>query len=284
MDGRGESRIAIVLEVHPKMYAIGLMFTSNLVENASDLDLHVHPADIGLPFGLIAETDIQSTAWKWQLGGIGDPLPDDLFDELAAISRRRPTSVSGGRRGAPLSGPKDPRWTWKESEADEIARLTGDCVGTLLDPPRLDLGPLVLPDTWLARELIAEATEALSAGVAVVAPADVMAFEGSNIDDLMLDNVGSEAFLAIQPALLSAVAQADAGSNVTDELTTIPAREIAPADDPLRRLEHGRSTVRLATWPQLWNDDGEGVLATRGSSGRIVRILREPLTIPTGGS
>ncbi len=79
MDSRGDSRIGIVLDVQQEMHAVGLMFTSNLIENATDLDLRLDPIDVGLSFALIAETDIQSTAWEWQVETIGDRLPEPLL-------------------------------------------------------------------------------------------------------------------------------------------------------------------------------------------------------------
>lgn len=270
MDGVGEARLAVVLDDAPSHNAIGVAIASNETEMATEFDLRVEPDETGLPFALVMESDTQGTVWTWQVEVIGTVTADSV-DELERIVHRAPSVLSMGRRGLPLSGRDDPRWTWKEQELDELRALAADCVGALLSPPVLDTAILNDPDfDGFRSERVLDAVQALTDGVAI-ADESLVAFGDLTTTKALLSR---EERLALAAALIEAAGGAQL-SDHTASMAPLEGRSFSPSLDSLRPVVESPHTRRIYTWPAYWTDRDTTVLRTTVAG----RIHRTPLVV-----
>jgi hypothetical protein len=118
--GEGYPRLVVVLAVEGDIVEICLL--SNELEMQSEWDVLLPRERTGLPFHLIAETDLSAPLYAHQLGGRIGSVPEDIDLEDRGDSRR----------GTPIRGETDPRWDWKIEELGELQDLCRVCVCDLL--------------------------------------------------------------------------------------------------------------------------------------------------------
>ena len=67
MDGKGIDRLVLVLDIDDTNKAATVCLVSNEIEFAGAADLILKPAETGLPYDAIAETDMAGPMWTFQL-------------------------------------------------------------------------------------------------------------------------------------------------------------------------------------------------------------------------
>ena len=110
--------------------AAAVLLLTNEAEMATDADFLLPPSATGLPYALLAQTDLYGTVWADQLRPpIGYVAPGAL-----RVAWGLPASAEDDSpgRGMPLRGRLDPRWDFKVSELGELQRLTRDCTRTFI--------------------------------------------------------------------------------------------------------------------------------------------------------
>jgi hypothetical protein len=276
MDADSPARLGLLLVVDGERSAT-FMLLSNIVENATDLDV-ILPADItDLPFDLVAEADIVGTSWQWQLSGPLAHVPETIVDAIERLPGLSDSEALSLPRGMPLSGRTDVRWRWKEDEVLELQSLTADCVRTLLDAPAIDMG--FLASTGLSRTLVQDmllaASDLAATGAASLpsSSAEALGLEEESAVDRMVAELGVDAWLGVSELLISSV------GNDYDLAPTqtgvVPHRRVNTDHDPLRAvIASAQNTVRLITWNELWDDSSEGVIEME-VHGRTQRVIRE---------
>lgn len=276
MDASAPSRLCLILDVNEEYNTAGVALLSNLVENATDLDVSLTTELTDLPFELLVEADVVGTAWQWQLSALVGRLPVSLVDVIERLPRLSDPIALSMPRGMPLTGTSDVRWTWKESEVIELQLLTADCVRTLVSTPTVDVGFLGAEslDRDVVRQMVLTATELVSAGL-VAWPseaAEALGLDQEGATDRMIAELGPDAWLAMNEMLIGSVRDEEQ----TSAPDLLPHRRVDPSRDPLLRVVGGSAaTVRVVTWGELWDDPAGGVLeiAIEGATKRVVREL-----------
>ncbi len=277
MDSEAPARLVLVVDVpsNDSSTAIVLLL-SNVVENATDLDVLLTRETTDLPFDLIAESDMVGTAWDWQLERLLTRLPAVLVDGIEALPRLGDLQALSLLRGMPLSGEADVRWRWKEDEVLELQRLTADCVRTQLDAPTIDVGFLAADDLPVAtaQRMVLAMSELAASGRAVLPPAAAagLALDHPGVAKDLLSRLGPDAWLAMHELLIASIGDEVAAS--PDRVAELPDRRVHPSRDPLRvAAGDAPRTLRVLTWSELWSDEIGGVveIEVAGETRRLVR-------------
>lgn len=143
MDPGAGSLLVLIVNTDPAYAAAQVLALSNEVEMASDTDTLLTGDVTGLPFDVLALTDVTGPAWYVQLG-----------PTLATVDI---TVLDNSPAGTPVEGPSDPRWEWKQEQHEALMRLLGECArqvidespNSVVDPAALDLS--VITEDELAR-------------------------------------------------------------------------------------------------------------------------------------
>lgn len=277
MDTEAPARLVLVVDVPPNDSSTAIvLLLSNVVENATDLDVLLTRETTDLPFDLIAESDVVGTAWHWQLERRFTRLPAALVDGIEALPSLGDVQALSLLRGMPLSGEADARWRWKEDEVLELQRLTADCVRTQLDAPTIDVGFLAsdnLPVVTAQRMALAT-SELAASGRAVLPPAAAagLALDRHDVAQDLLARLGPDAWLAMHELLIASIGDEVAVSHT--RVAELPDRRVHPSRDPLRvAAREVPRTLRVLTWSELWSDDMGGVVEIEvdGETRRLVR-------------
>jgi hypothetical protein len=278
MNSDAPARLVLVVEVPVNgASTVIILLLSNFVEYATDVDVVLSSESTDLPFDLIAESDIVSTAWVWQLDRLVTQLPVAVVDAIAALPRLDDTEAMSLLRGMPLSGDTDVRWSWKEDEVLELQRLTADCIRTQLDVPTVDVGFLAVDG--LPKEAIQHMALAMSelacSGCAVLPPSSAasLGLDDLNASEAMIETLGPDAWLAVHELLISTIGDEVPARTISNE--PLPARRVQPGKDPLpAAVAKSRGTLRLMTWNELWRDSQPDVIEIN-VGGEIKRVVRE---------
>ncbi len=277
MDSDAPARIVLVVDVPPNDSSTAIvLLLSNVVENATDLDVLLTREKTDLPFDLIAESDVVGTAWQWQLERRLTRLPTVLVDGIEALPRLGDLQALSLLRGMPLSGAADVRWRWKEDEVLELQRLTADCVRTQLDAPTIDVGFLAADELPVvtAQRMALATSELAASGRAVLPPAAAagLALDHPEVAHDLLSRLGPDAWLAMHELLIATIGDEVAASPA--RVAELPDRRVHPSRDPLRVAAGDvPRTLRVLTWSELWSDDMGGVVEidVDGETRRLVR-------------
>ncbi len=278
MDSEAPARLILVIDVPSDDSSTAIvLLLSNVVENATDLDVLLPHETTDLPFDLIAESDIVGTAWHWQLERLLTRLPAVLVDGIEALPRLGDLEALSLLRGMPLSGEADVRWRWKEDEVLELQRLTADCVRTQLDAPTIDVGFLAADDLPVAtaQRMVLATSQLAGSGRAVLPPAAAtgLALHHPDIAQDLVSRLGPDAWLAMQELLIGSIGDDVAPSPVRIE--ELPERRVHASRDPLRiAVGETPRTLRVLTWSELWSDESGGVLEI-DVDGETTRVVRE---------
>lgn len=151
---RGEIRVAISAESGGRLILVvsvdqarsfaRCILLDSEVDVSTDLDLFLSANVSGLPFDMIAQSDLDGPIWFSQLGEPLGHVEERLVEALVDFQHDRFRSEFDGLRGLPMSGPLDPRWLRKERELVDLHSLTNGCLMFLLDQEsetKADLDP-----------------------------------------------------------------------------------------------------------------------------------------------
>ena len=134
MDGDRNTRLVLLLESYkdPDPWVNAVLIT-NEIELATDRDIQLSPAETGLSFPILVETDIVGPLFVVQLGPRLVSLPEELLEQLRNAVRGAEVDRERSRRGIPVVTRRDPRWKVKEQELAAMHALAGDCLSALLE-------------------------------------------------------------------------------------------------------------------------------------------------------
>ncbi len=107
---------------------------------AGGTDVILPPEKTGLPYVVVAETDVVAPAWLSQLGPVEGRVDDQILVGVLETERTGVPTVPGCARGAPLRGPLDERYAFKLAEAAELQRLCASCIEALSGRAQLSFG------------------------------------------------------------------------------------------------------------------------------------------------
>jgi hypothetical protein len=281
MDAGGDLRLSLVVDVDDEHCTVAVSLLSNLVDNATDVDVVLAAALTGLSFDLIAEADVVGTIWQWQLSSSVAQIPLPMVDAIEKLPRSTNREALSLLRGMPLSGTGDVRWTWKEDEVIELQRLTADCLRTLLEAPTIDVGFLAAEGVHqeALQEMALASSDLAMAGSAVMpsTTAEALGLEDVTVSDRLVERLGVDAWLAIHELLISSVG--DEEPTAISSAGPLPHRRIDAQRDPLLRVvDDSVSTVRIITWIDLWDDSVRGPVEV-DIGGRTKHVVRELLTV-----
>ena len=276
MDSDLLARLGLVLDVDGDR-SVTFALLSNMVENATDLDVILTTDVTRLPYDLIAETDIVGTGWQWQLSGPLAYVPAETADAIERLPRFTDLHALSILRGMPLSGRNDVRWDWKESEVLELQSLTADCVRTLINAPVIDMGFLASNglDRTLVQDMLLITSDLAISGAATIPPssAESLGFGEAPTVDRMVEILGADAWLVLSELLISSVSN-DYHINVS-HAGVVPHRRVDTNHDPLHAvIASSQATLRVITWNELWDDDGSVIeMEVGGQARRVIRDL-----------
>ncbi|MEZ0579249.1 hypothetical protein [Nocardioides sp. MH1] len=265
------SRLALITDVDAVTGCASVTLLSPETENGSNLDRFVGTDLTGLPYDLIALSDVSGPAWFVQLHHRVASL-DVTLDELPAA-------------GVALRDDKDARWTWKEDELDQLIQLTSECrlqlidgeAITIADPAALDLDVVDVIDHLRASQAFTRLLEQEK----VLLPAEGLQQLDVPTVHPAHDSIQALRFTAYRhkEQLLPASHPSDTGS---------PLRTFD--DDPLQRalasltgrLADSTRCIRVASLAFLWSpvQDDDPHVRELLISGRRHQILIAPLDAP----
>lgn len=255
----------------------------------TDKDLRLAPADTGLSFPVLVETDIVGPLFVVQLGPILGRVDTETTEQIRSETVGRRSDLFAGRRGLPVVSRADARWRWKDRELAIMHSLSLPCMEAELGGRR----PLTLVDPSLTDEQVADTpttgrVETLlhvvgiheeAPGTVAVVPEGIWAEEGHL--EAWVASLPPDAWRALEPALVAALSggSAQAGhrettwepdwpSTGTDRL----AREIA------RRAVAGTRAVRVVTGRAVASRvERGGAIALRVGGIGLVQVKFEEL-------
>jgi hypothetical protein len=285
MDGQGDRALVLVVASDPERGMHTVLLLSPDVPLATANDVLLTGSATGLPYELLAQTDVFGYLWHAQLDSTVARLPEALSSQLLT----RATDVAAGPA---LKAERDPRWGYKLAELARIQALTGSCTGQLVDgEPHLLVDPvslipgnddvleleefvLALADAVQAcdTEVPAWVLEALLADVRVTgayldAGADIALRLLSELWERALSNMPSQNEPATPPEALvwrrTSLLRNDAPPGGSHSLRD---RLIAG------EFDHGHGCVRMMSRLQTTNGDGMSIAEI---GGRLVQCLTE---------
>jgi len=139
--GTGANRLCAVLELDSAMETARVALLTNETEYACDWDVRMRHDELQLPYELMMECDIISSVWWTQLSTLVGHAPNAAWSGLfLAATTGDFREVDESRRGTPIHGPSDPRWTFRELELSSLQALSAECMSRLIDGLVLDPG------------------------------------------------------------------------------------------------------------------------------------------------
>lgn len=217
----GRRRLAVIRRVDADRDVAEMMLAHPWPELATDTDAVIASNESGLPFPLVVQCYVRGPVWLLQLRERVGVLTESLMDAIGSAVVDCDRTVEGVFSGPPLAGSTDPRWHFKEDEVLEWRTLTHDCATALLDG---DDSTAIEPE-WIDPQTYADASDLnltsrhrlqLEETVHILSTRRV-AVDLRDLDAEALDfdrwveslgrSSGMAAFVAFQPALLSALSE-----------------------------------------------------------------------------
>ena len=109
-----------------------VLLASNMIDQATDLDLIVTSPDSGASYDLVVQAELYGPVFIEQLDAVVGSCDAAAVDALRAALRSDGASLEGLRIGLPLGGPIDPRRRFKEQELAELQEIVSACRRWLL--------------------------------------------------------------------------------------------------------------------------------------------------------
>ena len=123
------SRLVLVVASNPEEPASLVSLATNELEFATGADVRLEPAETGLGYPVLIETDLVAPVWDSQLGPLLGRIVPELGEVVAAVPHIE--RIDDDRRGLPLAGPWDARWRWKRSELSDLHELASDRMASI---------------------------------------------------------------------------------------------------------------------------------------------------------
>lgn len=134
MDGAGTPALVLVTASTPHTEAHSVVLLSPDTGLGGDRDLLLWQDDTGLPYALLAETDVFGYLWTVQLDRRLGVVTSDVLQTVAHMQSPEPDCPDPDRRaGPPALTPRDPRWQFKPAELARLTQLSGECTKQLID-------------------------------------------------------------------------------------------------------------------------------------------------------
>ncbi len=132
-----------------------IMALTGNVAASVDTDMLLLPAETGVPYTLLARTDLVGPVFACQLCRRIGQIAPDLMSVLRAESIEGPHVIPLERRGLPVRSAIDSRVAAKHVEAASFLRLTGECRDSHIatEPVTVDLASFDNADPELFRHL-----------------------------------------------------------------------------------------------------------------------------------
>lgn len=122
-------RLVVVLDVDVAGDPwVNALLIAETVDVATDRDIRLDPADTGLPFPVLVETDIIGPLFVVQLGPALATLSPTLLQGLKAEVYGDAQPGFDGRRGLPPTNNREARWQWKEQELAVMHEMAYPCM------------------------------------------------------------------------------------------------------------------------------------------------------------
>ena len=129
-DAAGEPRLGLVLNVDVPLRFSEIALVHPYPELATSVDGVVPGV---LPYDVVIQTDLRGVVWTSQVSRLVGKLSPETINEISdLVDTGRPASAFGIRRGIPLAGLHDRRWSFKADEGEALRMLTSDCTRALI--------------------------------------------------------------------------------------------------------------------------------------------------------
>lgn len=240
--GAVDTRLVLVTATDDQLAVATVMVLSPELDMGTDIDQLVSKSASGLPYDLIALTDVAGPAWFVQLGPVLGHADTDLSDQPPA--------------GIALRDELDARWSWKEDELDAFVALTAECRCQLLDGETATVADPAAFDLELVgdaeRTCITLKTVRMLAKHQVLLPAEALDYPV-----VQQTSRAYESFIALWQAIPRHPEQVlPRTSTHTAEVPSLRAVENDPLPRILafvaERLDHSIRCIRVATVSSLW--------------------------------
>jgi len=281
----GEPRLVYVLAVDNELGSARVALISNEVIMASEADLVLRGAEIGLPFDLLVEPELEGELWWIQIGR-----------RLAGLGDRRLDSGARNRLDRFEGGPSvSDRELFKAEEAADLSRLVGPC-GDIAAAGR-DGVPLLVDPTLLARrtgEHNAAFLNRVLAVAGVVSRHPKVIVPAGSLDEVVAacvpsggSGLGMDLGTALRPLLERSLTSSPEPSSETvvyepGRIPTLASAERSLSAELLRLADLGQKSARLITDRERWADTASGAslpVAVECHGRGRVQVIRHTLEV-----
>lgn len=281
---------ALVLVTHTDIApgAVAVVLLSPDIDLATDRDMMLDPADTGLPYALLAQSDVFGYVWAVQLDAW-------LADAPTAVAGAMMQSASEGvsdcitPAGSLVLSDDDPRWRFKEAELTRLTTLSAECTDQLLEgeihthvdpfalrPPEPD----DLLDVW---EFVLNLVDGLKSG-SVELPAWLLAakFSEPAYERKWRESGAYDAYRVLTGLIEQLLPCIDNDPPLRHGNARVEGRVGAPAGpDPVAPVlvteaAHGHRCVRLLARSGDWDRQPARALLSDDALMQIVPVLGRP--------
>ena len=200
--GTGTNRLCAVLESDSSMEAARVALITNEIEYACDWDVRMSRDELQLPYELMMACDIVSSVWWTQLSRRVGTVPNHIWSGLSLAANTGDfVEVNESRRGTPIHGPIDPRWTFREEELSALQALSTECMSRLIDGLILD--PALI---WALAEANREEQVSIAAAISERATTEIVTMDPGSLNLLLSPSASldPDAWAALQRIIESA--------------------------------------------------------------------------------
>jgi hypothetical protein len=159
MDHDGHPAVIAVIDAEEEVRAATVVLLSGDTELGGDRDLLLAPSDTGLPYEVLAQSDMFGYVWLVQLERQLGRIDGAVVEQLKMLQEQELDGLSPDlRSGPPIVSRADVRWRFKQDELARLQVLTGACTKQLIDgEPRASVDPVAFraPDSRAESEELA---------------------------------------------------------------------------------------------------------------------------------
>jgi hypothetical protein len=284
--GMGANRLCAVLELDSAMETARVALMTNETEYACDWDVRMSRDELQLPYELMVECDIVSSVWWTQLSIRVGFVPNAMWSGLLVAATTGDFSeVDESRRGAPIHGSSDPRWTFREHELSALQALSAECMSRLVDGLVLDPGLICV-----MAEASREEQVSIAAAISERSMIEMVTMDPGSLQLLFSapDSLDADVWSALQTIVESAsgaevLSRSDQSSfeapsleNSSPELCMASGIQEAFNSLLTTVLLGSRSIAHLLTRPEIWAANS-AVLHFQSHDARSVMLVPEML-------
>lgn len=131
MDPGSPSALVLVTQTDRRTQAVTVVLLSTDVELGARSDVLLSSDSTGLPYALMAQTDVFGYMWVVQLDRLLGVVDAEALAAIQAV--RHGDRSSWPLAGPPVTEPGDVRWHFKRHELARLQDLTANCTRQLID-------------------------------------------------------------------------------------------------------------------------------------------------------